>query len=257
MVGILQGQQLVDQLFCLRPADGIASLDRRLAGHGSHLLQDQFRCFPAAYVGKIVQHVQEHAFHIDRLKIGWNRRDGKFLAAERLHLITEQQYPLSALLCDGGRVAYEGNVLTLRCDPNIDRTRISEDAKELCVKLAATARREDVSAIVQKWLKARFAERMAERVSYWVNKTGLQPKKVSASNAKTLWGSCSRNGSIRLSCRLICLPPAVFDYIIVHELVHLRHFDHSQAFWEEVNAIYPETPSVRRYLKNVRAADLF
>ncbi len=49
----------------------------------------------------------------------------------------------------------------------------------------------------------------------------------------------------------------VFDYIIVHELVHLRHFDHSKAFWEEVNAIYPETPSVRRYLKNVRAADLF
>ena len=65
--------------------------------------------------------------------------------------------PMSALLCDGGRVAYEGNVLTLRCDPNIDRTRISEDTKELCVKLAATARREDVSAIVQKWLKARFA----------------------------------------------------------------------------------------------------
>ena len=165
--------------------------------------------------------------------------------------------PLSALLCDGGRVAYEGNVLTLQCDPNIDRTRISEDAKELCVKLAATARREDVSAIVQKWLKARFAERMAERVSHWVNKTVLQPKKVSASNAKTLWGSCSRNGSVRLSWRLICLPPAVLDYIIVHELVHLRHFDHSQAFWEEVNAIYPETPSVRRYLKNVRAADLF
>lgn len=165
--------------------------------------------------------------------------------------------PMSALLCDGGRVAYEGNVLTLRCDPNIDRTQISEDAKELCVKLAATARDEDVSAIVQKWLKARFAERMAERVSYWVNKTGLQPKKVSASNAKTLWGSCSRNGSVRLSWRLICLPPAVFDYIIVHELVHLRHFDHSKAFWEEVNVIYPETPSVRRYLKNVRAADLF
>ena len=99
--------------------------------------------------------------------------------------------PMSALLCDGGRVAYEGNVLTLRCDPNIDGTRISEGAKELCVKLAATAGREEVSEVVLKWLKARFAERMAERVSYWVNKTGLQPKKVSASNAKTLWGSCS------------------------------------------------------------------
>ena len=50
---------------------------------------------------------------------------------------------------------------------------------------------------------------------------------------------------------------AALDYVIVHELVHLRHFDHSSDFWNDVQTIYPETLSVRRYLKTVRATDLF
>ena len=165
--------------------------------------------------------------------------------------------PLSACLCDGGRVAYEGKVLTLRCDPNIARTQRSVHTDELLVRAEATASAEEIAAVVQKWLKERFAERLPERISFWANKTGLHPKKVSISNAKKQWGSCTRQGAIRLSWRLICLPAAALDYVIVHELVHLQHFDHSSAFWTDVQTIYPETPSVRRYLKTVRATDLF
>lgn len=165
--------------------------------------------------------------------------------------------PLSACLCDGGRVAYEGKVLTLRCDPNIAHTQRSVHTDELLVRAEATASAEEIAAVVQKWLKERFAERLPERISFWANKTGLHPKKVSISNAKKQWGSCTRQSAIRLSWRLICLPAAALDYVIVHELVHLRHFDHSSAFWTDVQTIYPETPSVRRYLKTVRATDLF
>ncbi len=165
--------------------------------------------------------------------------------------------PLSACLCDGGRVAYEGKVLTLRCDPNIAHTQRSVHTDELLVRAEATASAEEIAAVVQKWLRERFAERLPERISFWANKTGLHPKKVSISNAKKQWGSCTRQSAIRLSWRLICLPAAALDYVIVHELVHLRHFDHSSAFWTDVQTIYPETPSVRRYLKTVRATDLF
>lgn len=165
--------------------------------------------------------------------------------------------PLSAHLCDGGRVAYEGKVLRLRCDPNIARTQQSAYADELLVRAETTASAEEIAAVVQKWLKERFAERLSERVSFWADKTGLHPKKVSISNAKKQWGSCTRQGAVRLSWRLVCLPAAALDYVIVHELVHLRHFDHSSAFWNDVQTIYPETPSVRRYLKTVRATDLF
>lgn len=165
--------------------------------------------------------------------------------------------PLSAWLCNGGRVAYEGKVLTLRCDPNIAHTQRSVHTDELLVRAEATASAEEIAAVVQKWLKERFAERLPERISFWANKTGLHPKKVSISNAKKQWGSCTRQSAIRLSWRLICLPAAALDYVIVHELVHLQHFDHSSAFWTDVQTIYPETPSVRRYLKTVRATDLF
>lgn len=165
--------------------------------------------------------------------------------------------PLSAWLCNGGRVAYEGKVLTLRCDPNIAHTQRSVHTDELLVRAEATASAEEIAAVVQKWLKERFAERLPERISFWANKTGLHPKKVSISNAKKQWGSCTRQSAIRLSWRLIGLPAAALDYVIVHELVHLRHFDHSSAFWTDVQTIYPETPSVRRYLKTVRATDLF
>lgn len=165
--------------------------------------------------------------------------------------------PLSAWLCNGGRVAYEGKVLTLRCDPNIAHTQRSVHTDELLVRAEATASAEEIAAVVQKWLKERFAERLPERISFWANKTGLHPKKVSISNAKKQWGSCTRQSAIWLSWRLICLPAAALDYVIVHELVHLRHFDHSSAFWTDVQTIYPETPSVRRYLKTVRATDLF
>lgn len=165
--------------------------------------------------------------------------------------------PLSAWLCNGGRVAYEGKVLTLRCDPNIAHTQRSVHTDELLVRAEATASAEEIAAVVQKWLKERFAERLPERISFWANKTGLHPKKVSISNAKKQWGSCTRQSAIRLSWRLICLPAAALDYVIVHELVHLQHFDHSSAFWTDVQTIYPETPSVRQYLKTVRATDLF
>lgn len=142
--------------------------------------------------------------------------------------------PLSAWLCNGGRVAYEGKVLRLRCDPNIARTQQSAHTDELLVRAEATASAEEIAAVVQKWLKERFAERLPERISFWANKTGLHPKKVGISNAKKQWGSCTRQSAIRLSWRLICLPAAALDYVIVHELVHLRHFDHSSAFWTDV-----------------------
>ena len=61
---------------------------------------------------------------------------------------------------------------------------------------------------------------------------------------------------IRLCWRLVCLPPEMFDYVVVHELTHLAHFDHSGAFWQDVRAAFPQTDEVRAKLKNIRIPDL-
>lgn len=76
--------------------------------------------------------------------------------------------------------------------------------------------------------------------------------KVSVKNQKTCWGSCSRKGNLNFNYVLVLLPVPVADYVIVHELCHLVHFNHSRAFWELVARIVPGYRHLRAQLKGYR-----
>lgn len=163
--------------------------------------------------------------------------------------------PFCADLRDGGHVAYLGRVLTLACRPEVDETDLSDKGETLIVR----CRPNDTQGLpreVRLWLAARFVERLAERMIHWSRHTGLFPQLVKPSNACGRWGSCTRAGVVRVSWRTICLPPEVIDYVIVHELSHLKHFNHSPAFWETVRAFYPPADRVRAFLTTVRAEEL-
>jgi len=77
----------------------------------------------------------------------------------------------------------------------------------------------------------------------------LKVKRVSVRNQKSRWGSCSHNGTISLNWRLIQLPATVRDYIIVHELMHLRELNHSPRFWAEVEKVCPNYRAAENWLK--------
>jgi len=77
----------------------------------------------------------------------------------------------------------------------------------------------------------------------------LEVKRVTVRNQKSRWGSCSHNGTISLNWRLIQLPAAVRDYIIVHELMHLRELNHSPRFWAEVEKVCPDYRAAENWLK--------
>jgi hypothetical protein len=77
----------------------------------------------------------------------------------------------------------------------------------------------------------------------------LEVKRVAVRNQKTRWGSCSRKGAISLNWRLIQLPAAVRDYIIIHELMHLRELNHSPRFWAEVEKVCPTYRAAEDWLK--------
>ncbi len=79
---------------------------------------------------------------------------------------------------------------------------------------------------------------------------GLPLKKVSLSSARTLWGSCTIDGNVRLNYRLIQLPPTLMRHIIAHELAHLVEFNHSKRFWAIVEALDPMSKKNRRAVKN-------
>jgi predicted metal-dependent hydrolase len=77
----------------------------------------------------------------------------------------------------------------------------------------------------------------------------LAAKRVTVRNQRSRWGSCSRNGTISLNWKLIQTPPFVRDYIILHELMHLRQMNHSARFWREVRSVCPEYETAENWLK--------
>jgi len=78
---------------------------------------------------------------------------------------------------------------------------------------------------------------------------GVSFTRLSIGSARTRWGSCSSKGALRFNYRIAALPAALADYIIVHEICHLRHMNHSPAFWKEVARSVPQHRALRAILR--------
>ncbi|MCD6120586.1 MAG: M48 family metallopeptidase [Spirochaetales bacterium] len=88
-----------------------------------------------------------------------------------------------------------------------------------------------------------------KRAAFYSKVYGLRYRRISITRAEKRWGSCSSKGSINFSYRLIMTPPEIVDYVVVHELAHLKHHNHSGKFWREVERMLPEYRSRRNWLK--------
>lgn len=88
-----------------------------------------------------------------------------------------------------------------------------------------------------------------ERLRYWSSEMGLTFNKVSVKDQRSLWGSCSRKGNLNFNWRLILAPLPVLDYIVIHELAHLKEMNHSPRFWEIVRNWSPDYRSHRKWLR--------
>ncbi len=99
------------------------------------------------------------------------------------------------------------------------------------------------------WLKAQARADIAAAVRKRANDMNLRPKQVTLRDARTRWGSCSSAGTVSFSWRLVQAPPDVLDYVVVHELSHLREFNHSKAFWALVACFSPEYKRHTAWLK--------
>lgn len=88
-----------------------------------------------------------------------------------------------------------------------------------------------------------------ERLDKLTKHTGLYPEKIRIKKLKTAWGICYRNKSITLNLLLLCCPINVIDYVIIHELSHLKHMNHSRNFWNEVNSFFPQFKESKNWLK--------
>ncbi|MGD0022470.1 MAG: SprT family zinc-dependent metalloprotease [Smithellaceae bacterium] len=99
------------------------------------------------------------------------------------------------------------------------------------------------------WYKKKAREYLSKRVEFVSRQLSLQPKVVKVTSAGQRWGSCSEDNNLSFSFRLIMASPAVIDYVVVHELMHIREKSHSSRFWKLIEAAMPEYKIHRHWLK--------
>ncbi|MBQ3309723.1 M48 family metallopeptidase [Candidatus Saccharibacteria bacterium] len=102
----------------------------------------------------------------------------------------------------------------------------------------------------KKILMKKAKEYLPYRLEYYAKRFGYTYEKIRLSHANTRWGSCSSTRTISLNIGLMQVPEPLRDYVIIHELAHLNHMDHSSAFWSEVGSHDPKFKEHRRKLKS-------
>jgi len=100
------------------------------------------------------------------------------------------------------------------------------------------------------WYKKKARQHLRQRVDFFSSQLKLRAKSVKITSAEKRWGSCSAEDNLSFSFRLIMAPPAIINYVIVHELMHIKEKNHSAAFWKLIEAAMPEYKIHRRWLKD-------
>jgi predicted metal-dependent hydrolase len=112
-------------------------------------------------------------------------------------------------------------------------------------------------AAFRDYFVTRGIERITRRVAYFAPKVGIEPGKIAVRELGHRWASCAPNGNLAFHWKCMMAPPRVIDYIVVHELCHMHHLDHSDAFWNEVDKVMPDFHERKEWLrKNGAAMDL-
>ncbi len=152
---------------------------------------------------------------------------------------------------DGASLPFLGEQWVVRLDPEHQSLPSSHaDATPKCLHIALSlhAQPGQIRDAVQAWLMQQAKLNFTQRLDHFAPQLGVQWKRLSLSNASSRWGTASADGSIRLNWRLIHFKQDVIDYVVVHELSHLRVMNHSPQFWETVGSLVPDYQQRRHAL---------
>jgi hypothetical protein len=159
---------------------------------------------------------------------------------------------------DGASIPFLGEPVIVVLDPRTTGAVLDSGAEALPgvarltlhIGLPHTAGAEQIRDAVQSWLQRQARRVFEERCRHFAQQLGVRVKRLALSSAQTRWGSASADGSIRLNWRLIHFALPTIDYVVVHELAHLRHMDHSPRFWDVVRSVVPDYQERRGMLRD-------
>ena len=179
------------------------------------------------------------------------RRKAKWIV-QRQRRVQSHGTPLSPReFVSGESVLYLGRHYRLKVHP-----KVAGEAKLKGGWLHVSAPRgpgqtAQVREAVVSWFRHHAAQRLPERVAFWRAKAGVPMPKVNIAGQQKRWGSCDSRGIIRLNWRIIQAPMRLVDYVVVHELVHLRHRGHGRGYWQAVGKVMPDYERRREDLRQL------
>ena len=159
---------------------------------------------------------------------------------------------------DGVSIPFLGEPVIVVLDPRVTGAVLNSDAVALPgvprltlhLGLPQNAAPEQIRDAVQSWLQRQARRVFEERCAHFAPQLGVRPKRLALSSAQTRWGSASADGSIRLSWRLVHFAMSAIDYVVAHELAHLREMNHSPRFWDVVRSVMPDYEQARGALRD-------
>jgi predicted metal-dependent hydrolase len=172
----------------------------------------------------------DEALGFARAQEGWIRR------------ALERQPPVQ-MVCDGGAILFEGRWLTVATREGLRAAQVSGD--RLLLPVRGTARGPQVAA----FLKTAARARLAAACDLHAATLGKRFRAITLRDTRSRWGSCTADGRLMFSWRLIMAPPEVLDYVAAHEVAHLAQMNHSPEFWAEVARLCPEWRKRRDWLR--------
>jgi len=170
---------------------------------------------------------------------------------EKLRL-QEQYQPLKPkAYVSGESFPYLGRNYRLRVETG-PTGRATLNNGSLVVQVPATVRKQAqyIRKAIVEWYRDCATEKLYEKVEQYARIVGVTPLSVAIKTYKARWGSCSRKGDIRFNWKLIMAPDRIVDYVVVHELCHIHHHNHSPQYWQCVEGVFPDFRVCKNWLKH-------
>jgi predicted metal-dependent hydrolase len=169
------------------------------------------------------------------------------------HLTSQQQRPQHGYSVHGEHLMLADQQLQLRVVTDAV-SGVTLEGQTLWVQVSRRVKAENrakhLLMLIESWYQQEAQQYFSARLEHWADKMGLSYRQLQIKGWQTRWGSCHSDGTISLNWRLLLAPAWVSDYVVVHELAHLRQMDHSAAFWQLVEQFYPAWRDAKAYLKH-------
>ena len=179
----------------------------------------------------------------------WVKTKTGWIIRQRAIILEQQELNPPKKYVTGEKFWYLGQEYDLEVRISTGRSGMVGIVEDKIVLFSKSGDGAEVQKILADWYVKQAKAVIPKRVRFWAERMGESYGNITVKNQKKRWGSCSSARNLNFNRRLIMAPEAVVDYVVVHELCHLRHMNHSKEFWDEVEKILPDYKIHKKWLE--------